>query len=48
MAGINQFERDSISQRTKEGLEAARKRGKVGGRKEKKPYINSISRKNWL
>ena len=27
MAGINQFERDLISQRTKEGLEAARKRG---------------------
>ena len=35
MAGINQFERDLISQRTKEGLEAARKRGKFGGRKEK-------------
>ena len=35
MAGINQFERDLISQRTKEGLEAARKRGNFGGRKEK-------------
>ena len=35
MAGINQFERDLISQRTIEGLEAARKRGKFGGRKEK-------------
>ncbi len=28
MAGISQFERDLISQRTKEGLEAARARGK--------------------
>ena len=35
MAGINQFERYLISQRTIEGLEAARKRGKFGGRKEK-------------
>ena len=35
MAGINQFERDLISQRTKEGLEAARKRGRLGGRKPK-------------
>lgn len=31
-AGISQFERDLISQRTKEGLEAARARGKKGGR----------------
>lgn len=34
-AGISQFERDLISQRTKEGLESARARGKVGGRKPK-------------
>ncbi len=38
MAGISQFERDLISQRTKEGLEAARSRGKVGGRKPKLDY----------
>jgi DNA invertase Pin-like site-specific DNA recombinase len=35
IAGISQFERDIISQRTKEGLEAARARGKKGGRKPK-------------
>jgi len=35
MAGISQFERDLISKRTKEGLEAARVRGKKGGRKPK-------------
>lgn len=35
IAGISQFERDLISQRTKEGLEAARARGKRGGRKPK-------------
>ena len=31
-ASIAQFEREQISERTKEGLEAARKRGRVGGR----------------
>lgn len=31
-ASIAEFERDRISERTKEGLEAARKRGRVGGR----------------
>ncbi|NOW85324.1 recombinase family protein [Clostridium beijerinckii] len=35
MAGISQFERDLISQRTKEGLAAARARGRSGGRREK-------------
>lgn len=30
-ASIAQFEREQISERTKEGLEAARKRGRVGG-----------------
>ena len=37
-AGISQFERDLISQRTKEGLQAARARGRQGGRpcKDKK------------
>lgn len=31
-ASIAQFERERISERTKEGLEAARKRGRLGGR----------------
>lgn len=35
IAGISQFERDIISQRTKEGLASARARGRIGGRKEK-------------
>jgi len=35
IAGISQFERDLISQRTKEGLAVARARGKMGGRKQK-------------
>lgn len=34
-AGISQFERDLISQRTLEGLASARARGRVGGRKPK-------------
>ena len=31
-ASIAQFERERIVERTKEGLEAARKRGRIGGR----------------
>jgi len=42
MAGISQFERDLISQRTKEGLEAARARGRKGGRK---PKLDDIKKK---
>ena len=34
-AGISQFERDLISQRTKEGLASARARGRIGGRPAK-------------
>ncbi|SKA75098.1 Site-specific DNA recombinase [Clostridium sp. USBA 49] len=35
MAGLSQFERDLISERTKEGLKSARARGKKGGRPKK-------------
>jgi len=31
-AGISQFERDLISERTREGLKSARARGRKGGR----------------
>lgn len=31
-ASIAQFERERISERTREGLESARKRGRIGGR----------------
>ncbi|MBC8211164.1 MAG: recombinase family protein [Gammaproteobacteria bacterium] len=34
-AALAEFERDLISERTKEGLEAARKRGRKGGRPKK-------------
>ncbi len=40
-ASIAQFERERISERTREGLEAARKRGRVGGR----PPALSIAQK---
>ena len=35
MSGLSQLERDLISQRTKEGLEAAKARGRCGGRPNK-------------
>jgi DNA invertase Pin-like site-specific DNA recombinase len=40
-ASIAQFERERISERTREGLEAARRRGRVGGR----PPALSIAQK---
>lgn len=42
LAVFAEFERDIIQQRTKAGLEAARKRGKVGGR----PAINEKTKKH--
>ena len=35
MAALSQFEKDLISQRTREGLAAAKKRGHIGGRQQK-------------
>jgi DNA invertase Pin-like site-specific DNA recombinase len=35
-AGLSQFERDLISERTKEGLTAAKARGRMGGRPSKR------------
>ena len=51
-AGISQFERDLISQRTIEGLNAARARGKKGGRpktneKEIKLAVRMYNSKNY-
>lgn len=40
-ASIAQFERERISERTREGLDAARKRGRVGGRP---PALSSAQR----
>ncbi|MDR3598506.1 recombinase family protein [Clostridium sp.] len=44
IAGLSQFERDLISERTKEGLKSARARGKVGGRPttDKKNIDNAL------
>lgn len=39
-AGLSQFERDLISQRTKEGLQAAKARGRKGGRPSKRSSKN--------
>ena len=52
-AGISQFERDLISQRTIEGLNATRARGKKGGRpkvndKDIKLAIKMYNSKNYL
>ena len=44
-AGISQFERDLISQRTLEGLAAARSRGKKGGRPKKDEKAINIALK---
>lgn len=48
MAGISQFERDLISQRTQEGLASARARGRNGGRppKDKKDIDVAIKMYN--
>ncbi|MFQ8433919.1 recombinase family protein [Amaricoccus sp. W119] len=40
-ASIAQFERERISERTREGLEAARRRGRVGGRP---PALSAVQR----
>lgn len=45
MSAIAQFERDTIEERTREGLNAARARGRVGGRpRTKKEKINKALR----
>jgi DNA invertase Pin-like site-specific DNA recombinase len=44
-AGISQFERDLICQRTKEGLESARARGRKGGRPEKPQNVVEMALK---
>jgi len=44
-AGISQFERDIIAQRTKEGLESARARGRKGGRPERKKDVVDMALK---
>ena len=44
-AGISQFERDLISQRTKEGLSSARARGRKGGRPLKENFAVTLALK---
>lgn len=44
-AGLSQFERDLMRQRTREGLEAARARGRNGGRPKADPEKISIALK---
>ena len=44
-AGISQFERDLISQRTKEGLSSARARGRKGGRPAKEKAAVTLALK---
>jgi len=44
-AGISQFERDLISQRTKEGLSSARARGRKGGRPFKDNAVVTLALK---
>lgn len=48
MAGLSQFERDLISERTKEGLKSARARGKNGGRPAVKPANICMIHKKFL
>jgi DNA invertase Pin-like site-specific DNA recombinase len=47
MSGLSQLERDLTSTRTKEGLESARKRGRIGGRpnmqNEKSTTVNALA-----
>ena len=46
-AGISQFERDIISERVKSGLQAARARGRLGGRKPADPKTIDIAVRMW-
>ena len=43
ISALSQFERDLIVQRTKEGLEAARARGRGGGRPKKDPEVLKLA-----
>jgi DNA invertase Pin-like site-specific DNA recombinase len=47
LAGIAQFERDLISERTKAGLNAARARGRIGGRKKTPEHILKLAYTMW-
>jgi len=48
MASLAQMERELIAERTKAGLEAAKKLGRVGGRKRKMTKSKIISAKKLL